>query len=459
MISKIYFVVLLLHCCCIRSATARTTTSRALFKKSASIERKIWNTWTKHHHRWGDDYSTSFNTPVQFVAANPSKETTARPRYKLVMPRTAMEEWEFYSTQSFSEDDERLAKDIQRKTDTKPRKYSSSSHESEQKQLPPKWFQRFMEDYNFKGFGMSFYKSMLFLKSAGVSFRMPILGNWDRWDSNPALPCVNGMISIYLFPFSISVALTSSVRMEAIKYLVRKTLTKTKYSIQYVLYQFIRSFYILFSTVLYPVHGKWFEPALPIMSSEEPSTPIHYKANIQERLGMSMRYGWSMTRGWHTRTSYWHYYMPTIAFMQQVLREKLYMSKKTSRDADKYSTNEADTWLSKHFAGLGTDTGATSEADPFATCVLSLSGFYIQHLTKKNKKTATTSPFSKAEQHRKPQTSLWSSNHYYISSLSLMNILAEAEQDNTKHRNDVQKRRHPYIPRGGDLIYLTDTKH
>jgi hypothetical protein len=94
-----------------------------------------------------------------------------------------------------------------------------------------------------------------------------------------------------------------------------------------------------------------------------PSNPL-YKADIQERLGMTAWFSWSLARGFYRRVSYWHIYLPTLRVYQELLR----------------GTINVHPWLEKHFACFGTDTACPNPIPPhvFFTGVLSLSGLNFQ---------------------------------------------------------------------------------
>jgi hypothetical protein len=61
-----------------------------------------------------------------------------------------------------------------------------------------KSLRRFVDDYNFKGYGLFIYKSFIHPKAAGLAFRVPIFDNWNWWACIPALPSISSMLRIDL---------------------------------------------------------------------------------------------------------------------------------------------------------------------------------------------------------------------------------------------------------------------
>lgn len=53
------------------------------------------------------------------------------------------------------------------------------------------------DDYNFKGFGLSFIKSMFFLRACGIAFRIPITNNFGSIESRPSIPSISSSIEIF----------------------------------------------------------------------------------------------------------------------------------------------------------------------------------------------------------------------------------------------------------------------
>lgn len=73
--------------------------------------------------------------------------------------------------------------------------------------------QNVKDDWNWKGFGWSFYKSFLYPEAGGVSFRMPISQNFLTYFSRPWLPSINSSIGFY-YPWSIGLFLSFSIPIQ-----------------------------------------------------------------------------------------------------------------------------------------------------------------------------------------------------------------------------------------------------
>jgi hypothetical protein len=324
--------------------------------KSWTIETQAWKLWTSQ--RWSDDFNQKSLSPFLIVPARHSGQV-----YNILMPKTASEEWEFYYARketgvadpSTAVSGRTLRTGMESKLD-QTKKHAKMSN------ILRKSLRRFVDDYNFKGYGISIYKSFIYPKSAGLAFRVPIFGNWNWWDSIPALPSINSMVRID-YPLKLSFCLTFSIHIEAVKWAFLRVLAQLRDAIYRIFYEFVRSQYLLVSILLYPFHGKWLEPPLSPPSQTMVPKPL-YKADIQERLGMTAWWSWSLARGFYRRVSYWHMYLPTLRVYQELLR----------------GTINVHPWLEKHAACFGLDTACPNPIPPhvFFTGVLSLSGLFLQ---------------------------------------------------------------------------------
>lgn len=85
--------------------------------------------------------------------------------------------------------------------------------------LAPGVLQAIKNQYNFKGFGWSFFKSLVWAQSMGASLRIPISANFDAYDRYLAAPYVSSA-TYFGFPWVAAFFLSASVPMEALKWLV-----------------------------------------------------------------------------------------------------------------------------------------------------------------------------------------------------------------------------------------------
>mmetsp|Transcript_6126 Transcript_6126/g.8933 ORF Transcript_6126/g.8933 Transcript_6126/m.8933 type:complete len:624 (-) Transcript_6126:890-2761(-) len=91
-------------------------------------------------------------------------------------------------------------------------------------------FQTIQQQYNFKGFGWSFYKSLLFKRSFGAAIRLPLSSNLDFYDQHTAWPYIS--TSTYFgYPWIIATFFNASLPVEAIKYVVGGAVWKVQWSL------------------------------------------------------------------------------------------------------------------------------------------------------------------------------------------------------------------------------------
>ena len=91
-------------------------------------------------------------------------------------------------------------------------------------------FQAIQQQYNFKGFGWSFYKSLLFMKSFGAAIRIPLSSNLDFYDAHKAWPYIS--TSTYFgYPWVIATFFNASMPLEAIKYIIGGAVWKVQWSL------------------------------------------------------------------------------------------------------------------------------------------------------------------------------------------------------------------------------------
>ena len=63
------------------------------------------------------------------------------------------------------------------------------------------------DDWNWKGYGWSFYKSFLFPLAGGVAFRIPLSQNFLSYFNKPYLPAINSSLGFY-YPWTLGVFLS-----------------------------------------------------------------------------------------------------------------------------------------------------------------------------------------------------------------------------------------------------------
>lgn len=236
----------------------------------------------------------------------------------------------------------------------------------------PRWIRAVTDDYNFKGFGLSFYKSLVFAESFGVAFRIPLTYNFGRWETNRGLPSVSSSIGLF-FPGTAMIAISTSVKLEFLKWISGRMVETTLYLLVASFWTFVRGVALALSAIAFPVTRKLYQPPVPMKAPwARPQAPI-YSRTIEERLGCSVSWRLSRTRGYHFRVSYWHYYAPTLASLWPAVQAFASFFK----DQDKSTMPD---WWARRSAAFGLSTSGPIPDPPHVTSSLamSLSGYYFR---------------------------------------------------------------------------------
>lgn len=257
--------------------------------------------------------------------------------------------------------------------------------------------QRICDDWNFKGYGMSVYKSFIFPSSCGIGVWLPLTVNFEYFDSRPELPSVTCGTAFY-YPWTIVGFLSASIHLEWVKWVFQSTLALIPRVILWLLYKFVLPLMRAVATaVLFPIRHRF--PSIPttIPTGFWTIAKPRYNTEISERVGCSVSCRWSQRSGYEVRISYSHSYLPTFSVYQRLMtqtkqqldtvkktvtrrkrsiEESLTANAKSSNNAISINTND---WWQKHFARLGVSTGYPIPSPPHFSCsaILSLSGLYF----------------------------------------------------------------------------------
>lgn len=227
------------------------------------------------------------------------------------------------------------------------------------------------EDFNFKGFGVTVYKSLVFLKSAGIALRLPILTNFNWWESHPSLPSVASSVAFYT-PGTFVVFLNASVRYEWLQWVVHNACATFAYAGVWLLWTLLlRGLITAVSALAFPVTRRLLlDPQLPLQPPNW-KIPPSFSRVFEERLGCSWSWRVSIERGYEYRVSYWHYFAPSVA--------ALLRGWKGTPD-----------FLVRHAAALGMSTSGPIPDEPYLTSSLlfALSGFHLKNVQAKDERTA-----------------------------------------------------------------------
>ena len=291
----------------------------------------------------------------------------------------------------------------------KGRDIMTQLHQEQKRQLDnlAEIVQRVRDDFNFKGFGLSLYKSFLFLESFGVTLFVPLTMNFDFWDRHPGLPSLGTVFALY-YPPTIAQFLSLSMNLQWLKFAFTRTLYAMRQLVVFVLYEvLVRGLFLCVSLWLYPFVGRFV--TLPSLLPKSPvlARPV-FNENFSERVGCSLSYRWSLKRGFEWRVSTWHSYLPTLTVYQNIfeyllptwIHQKLRMSSAkiastsnsgsgvTRSGGAAAATEKAIGWWQAHFARLGVSTAMPMPDPPHISCSaqLNLSGLYFRNLKSNQQK-------------------------------------------------------------------------
>lgn len=246
-------------------------------------------------------------------------------------------------------------------------------------QLVSKISQKIYDNWNFKGFGLSIYKSFIFPESIGMALRLPLTTNFEYWDTRPHLPTLSSSLGFY-FPWTVGTFLSLSIHVEFVKYLTKYILWVLPLrTLIWLIYDtFLPALWTFFNALFFPLRD-----GFPSYLKNPPNAPNvaiakpNYNPEVSERIGCSVSYRWSLKRGFEFRFSYWHSYLPTLAACRRLIQQ----GKNAVAVIDKKSkTTTTFDWWQKHFGSLGVSTGYPIPVPPRFSCSanLSLSGLYFR---------------------------------------------------------------------------------
>lgn len=264
------------------------------------------------------------------------------------------------------------------------------------------WISIVKDDWNFKGYGMSFYKSLLFLDSFGVSFRLPILSNFNWWERRPALPSLANSLTLY-YPWTIIYGFSSSLDVDFVAWLLGRTVKIGFWTLSIVLWSIAQLLLAPLGAISRVTMDKVGVLRQPF---PKPSRPV-YSMTIQQRVGMSVSWRISQLRGYEFRVSYWYSFLPTILclleyIIQQQQKRRIHghprvRQSESSEDDIELSqlqkgldSSWAD-WLRRKTASVGLEGGTPLPIPPyhFASAMFSINGLTF-HRPKPRKSVSAT---------------------------------------------------------------------
>ena len=236
----------------------------------------------------------------------------------------------------------------------------------------PRWIQAISDDFNFKGFGLSFYKSLVFPQSFGVAFRIPLTYNFGRWETMRGLPSLSSSIGLY-FPGTAMISISTSVRLEALKWASARVTEVTFYLLLALIWTFVRGIVLAASAIAYPITRQLYQPPIPMTSPWAMRSAPSYSRIVEERLGCSVSWRVSRSKGYEFRVSYWHYYAQTLTSLWPVVQGVASLLQRQEKAG-------MPEWWARRSSAVGLSTSGPIPDPPFVTSSLAmaLSGYYFR---------------------------------------------------------------------------------
>ena len=258
----------------------------------------------------------------------------------------------------------------------------------------PKWMQTIRDDFNFKGWGFSFYKSAVFKESFGAAVRLPLTINFDTWERHPALPSISLSVAAF-YPGSATLSLNTSLRLEWIQWLFHQVYVAVPAVLWSVLLVLLRGLALAVSALLFPVTRKPLLLANTSGNREDDrnnnrSSPWkrlrqerpQYSRAVEERLGVSL--SWRVSRGGvqggEFRWSCWHYYAPAVSRLWERCLPSQWV---------------VPSWMARRSAAIGWSLSGpvkgTEEGVLIAPSgLMSLSGYYFRRPQQQQQRSSST---------------------------------------------------------------------
>jgi len=166
-----------------------------------------------------------------------------------------------------------------------------------------RWMQAIENDFNFKGFGFSIYKSVISKEAFGVGLRIPLSLNFDSIERCPYIPVITSSCSVY-YPWTAAAAVSVSMPCEVLRYVLLLAI------------QFIQRCVLLLTLMATNVKSQAVVPAIDV-------APLRFSKNVQERIDVNFSWRLSKRRGYEFKVSSWYIFLPTLVYLHQTLASAL----------------------------------------------------------------------------------------------------------------------------------------
>ena len=274
------------------------------------------------------------------------------------------------------------------------------------------------DDWNFKGFGLTFVKSVLYRNAFGFAFRIPLTMHFKTWERCPALPNIGSSIAVFLPQLCICLFINMSLRIEYIQltlYYISRIIPSLCTAVLLLL---LRGLALAVSALLYPLTRQplllaaiqeydddimnkeqtWWDVLLP-KHSRPALLQLRRFPESDERIDVTWSFRWSLDRGYEFRTTCSHFYAIPLATVIEAMIPLLPLSDNKLTIYSTTSIMKMMDWIPRHEAAIGCSFVGPAYNDKTglfitANTILSLSGIYFtkQPKIRKGWKSIATKP-------------------------------------------------------------------
>jgi hypothetical protein len=123
----------------------------------------------------------------------------------------------------------RIGEQVPRDRMEKLKNVTKATVNVEEKKMSPTLLRTIIDQYNFKGFGWSFSKSLLWKRSVGATFRIPLSSNFEFFDRYAAIPFAS-WTTYFGYPWVVAAFLNASLPLEVLEWTIAGVLWKIKWA-------------------------------------------------------------------------------------------------------------------------------------------------------------------------------------------------------------------------------------
>jgi len=237
-----------------------------------------------------------------------------------------------------------------------------------------------VNNFNFKGFGVSILKSVIFPTSFGGILSLPLTSNFNFFETRPHIPRLSTSAGFFGSNdnFTVVSFLSLSMSMEVVRFCLLK-IVKFFYLIYWLIWKnmimgsihFLSSIFLLLSSSSPSKEKEKNTKKHATISSILSCPSIQHSFNYQERISCSFSWRVSIQRGYEFRISYSYLYLPTLDYL--FLRNR---------------NGGLSNWFKEKTGSVGLSTSYPMPDFPNFSCTskLECSGFYPRNILSLKKK-------------------------------------------------------------------------